>query len=51
MRRGMAYKGLKLFDKAKRDLEQVINMEPNNKKAKVFISPLCVDFYCNSQSF
>ncbi|WAQ94674.1 SPAG1-like protein [Mya arenaria] len=34
MRRGMAYKGLKCFDKSRRDLEAVVSKEPNNKKAQ-----------------
>ena len=35
LRRGMAHKGLKMYDKAQKDLLTVIGKEPKNKKAKV----------------
>jgi Tfp pilus assembly protein PilF len=35
LRRGTAYKGLKKLQKAKTDIENVLEIEPNNKKAQV----------------
>lgn len=35
LRRGTAYKGLKMYDKAKKDFKDVLVKEPNNKKAEV----------------
>jgi tetratricopeptide (TPR) repeat protein len=36
-RRSAAYMALEMYDEAKKDLDSVLKLEPNNKKAKIDI--------------
>lgn len=37
LRRSMAYRFLKLYKEAKNDLQKLLSLDPNNKRAKVSI--------------